>query len=90
PESARYGISNVFDTAYWGFLRVGNTFDIFKNLHILYLGYDVYPSSGYGVLILFPLWSLVKSRHGYAVSSLMDMAYWMSESVFFKIYSFKL
>ncbi|GJU37238.1 hypothetical protein Tco_1185592 [Tanacetum coccineum] len=41
----------------------------------------------YGVLvfldtaywILFPSWSLVKFRHRYAVSSLMDMAYWLSE-----------
>ncbi|GJY00744.1 reverse transcriptase domain-containing protein [Tanacetum coccineum] len=28
-ESVRYGISNVLDTKYWGFLRVGTTFDIF-------------------------------------------------------------
>nr|GFA16037.1 hypothetical protein [Tanacetum cinerariifolium] len=34
-------------------------------------------SSGYGVLNLVPLWSLVKCRHKYAVSSLMDMAYRM-------------
>nr|GEY56050.1 hypothetical protein [Tanacetum cinerariifolium] len=34
---------------------------------------------GYGILILDPLWSLVKCRHRYAVSSLMDTAYWMSE-----------
>ncbi|GJR31009.1 hypothetical protein Tco_1107241 [Tanacetum coccineum] len=35
--------------------------------------------SGYGVLNLVPLWSLVKCRHRYAVSLLMDTAYWMSE-----------
>ncbi|GKA88330.1 hypothetical protein Tco_0810094 [Tanacetum coccineum] len=29
-------------------------------------------------------------RHGYAVSSFMDMAYWLSESLIFKISSFKL
>ncbi|GJT83588.1 hypothetical protein Tco_1057930 [Tanacetum coccineum] len=41
---------------------------------------------GYGVLvvrtvifILFPLWSFVECRHRYAVSSLMDTVYWMSE-----------
>ncbi|GJW79075.1 hypothetical protein Tco_0140757 [Tanacetum coccineum] len=72
----RYGVSNVFDMAYWGFLGVGTTFDIFQNLHILYLGYGVLPSFKYGVLILFPSWYLVKSRHRYAVSSLMDTAYW--------------
>ncbi|GJZ31237.1 hypothetical protein Tco_0576284 [Tanacetum coccineum] len=31
------------------------------------------------VLILVPLWSLVKCRHRYAISSLMDTAYRMSE-----------
>ncbi|GJR72657.1 hypothetical protein Tco_0085022 [Tanacetum coccineum] len=41
------------------FLRVGTTFDIFQNIHILYLEYDVLIFSGYGVLRLFPLWSLV-------------------------------
>ncbi|GJY85417.1 putative reverse transcriptase domain-containing protein [Tanacetum coccineum] len=79
-ESGRYGVSKVLDTAYQGFLGVGTTFDIFQNLHILYLEYDVLPSSGYGVLILFPSWSLVKSRHGYAISSLMDTAYWESNN----------
>ncbi|GJR49317.1 reticulon-like protein B1 [Tanacetum coccineum] len=29
-------------------------------------------------------------RHGYSVSSLMDTAYWLSESLIFKISSFKL
>ncbi|GKE60480.1 hypothetical protein Tco_1510847, partial [Tanacetum coccineum] len=33
----------------------------------------------YDVLDLVPLWSLVKCRHRYAISSLMDAAYWMSE-----------
>ncbi|GJZ26296.1 hypothetical protein Tco_0570549 [Tanacetum coccineum] len=32
----------------------------------------------------------VRTTHGYAVSSLMDMAYWLSESLIFKISSFKL
>ncbi|GKA64073.1 hypothetical protein Tco_0763679 [Tanacetum coccineum] len=78
-ESVRYGVSNVLDTAYWGFLRVGTTFDIFQNIHILYLQYGVLVFSGYGVLILFPLWSFGECRHRYAVSSLMDTAYWLSE-----------
>ncbi|GJU86696.1 hypothetical protein Tco_1294242 [Tanacetum coccineum] len=50
-----------FDTAYWGFLGVGTTFDIFQNIHILYLQYGVLTSSGYAVLSLFPLWSLVSA-----------------------------
>ncbi|GKF53693.1 hypothetical protein Tco_0160603, partial [Tanacetum coccineum] len=41
------------------FLGVGTTFDIFQNIHILYLEYDVLVFSGYGVLSLFLLWSLV-------------------------------
>ncbi|GJX05241.1 DNA helicase PIF1, ATP-dependent [Tanacetum coccineum] len=40
------------------FLGVGTTFDIFQNIHILYLEYGVLTSSGYDVLIFFPLWSL--------------------------------
>ncbi|GJV66467.1 hypothetical protein Tco_1481976 [Tanacetum coccineum] len=74
-KSLRYGVL--------GFLGVGTTFDIFQNLHILYQEYGVLPSSGYGVLILFSSWSSVKCRHKYTISSLMDMAYWMSESVLF-------
>ncbi|GKC22395.1 hypothetical protein Tco_1024545 [Tanacetum coccineum] len=31
----RYGISKVFDTAYWEFLGVGTTFDIFQNILFL-------------------------------------------------------
>ncbi|GJS91186.1 putative reverse transcriptase domain-containing protein [Tanacetum coccineum] len=31
-EYGRYGVSKVLDTAYWGFLRVGTTFDIFQNI----------------------------------------------------------
>ncbi|GJW94136.1 hypothetical protein Tco_0173808 [Tanacetum coccineum] len=49
------------DTAYWGFLRVGTTLDIFQNIHILYLRYGVLGSSGYGVLGFIPLWSLVSA-----------------------------
>ncbi|GKB04433.1 hypothetical protein Tco_0832576 [Tanacetum coccineum] len=43
------------------FLGVGTTFDIFQNIHILYLQYGVLTSSGYGVLIFIPLWSLVSA-----------------------------
>ncbi|GKA80185.1 hypothetical protein Tco_0786781 [Tanacetum coccineum] len=72
------------DTAYWGFLGVGTTFDIFQNIHILFLEY--------GVLVFWirriQLYSSVvfgECRHGYAVSSLMDI-----QNVIFKISSFKL
>ncbi|GJZ78119.1 retrovirus-related pol polyprotein from transposon TNT 1-94 [Tanacetum coccineum] len=51
----------VLDTAYWGFLGVGTTLDIFQNIHILYLEYDVLSISGYGVLSFIPLWSLVSA-----------------------------
>ncbi|GKF76127.1 hypothetical protein Tco_0225571, partial [Tanacetum coccineum] len=54
------------DMAYWGFLGVGTTLDIFKNIILIpYLEFD----------ILSPL----DTAHGYAVSSLMDTAYWSSE-----------
>ncbi|GJY91267.1 hypothetical protein Tco_0506463, partial [Tanacetum coccineum] len=43
------------------FLGVGTTFDIFQNIHILYFQYGVLTSSGYGVLIFFPLWYLVSA-----------------------------
>ncbi|GJQ93130.1 hypothetical protein Tco_0004269 [Tanacetum coccineum] len=43
------------------FLGVGTTFDIFQNIHILYLEYGVLNFSGYGVLDFFPLWSLVSA-----------------------------
>ncbi|GJY53042.1 RNA-directed DNA polymerase, eukaryota [Tanacetum coccineum] len=51
----------VLDTAYWGFLGVGTTLDIFQNIHILYLEYGVLSLSGYGVLNFIPLWSLVSA-----------------------------
>ncbi|GKF51647.1 hypothetical protein Tco_0148114, partial [Tanacetum coccineum] len=43
------------------FLGVGTTFDIFQNIHILYLQYGVLTSSRYGILIFIPLWSLVSA-----------------------------
>ncbi|GKB84659.1 putative reverse transcriptase domain-containing protein [Tanacetum coccineum] len=58
-KSVRYGISKELDTAYWGFLGVGTTFDIFQNIiFIPYLEYGVLSLSGYGVLsfILCGLW----------------------------------
>ncbi|GJT59615.1 hypothetical protein Tco_1003148 [Tanacetum coccineum] len=69
----------MWDTTYWGFLRVGTTFDIFQNLHILYLEYGVLVFLDTAYWILFPSWSLVKCRHIYAVSSLMDIVYWLLE-----------
>ncbi|GJY57207.1 myosin 1 [Tanacetum coccineum] len=72
------------------FLGVETTLDIFQNLHILYIQYGVLVFSGYGVLSLFPFWSFGECSYGYAVSSLMDTAYWLSESLIFKISSFKL
>ncbi|GJW04273.1 hypothetical protein Tco_1563129 [Tanacetum coccineum] len=60
-ESVRYGVSNRFDMAYREFLGVGTTFDIFQNIHLLYLQYCVLVFSGYGVLIMFPSWSLVSA-----------------------------
>ncbi|GKE84547.1 hypothetical protein Tco_1558289, partial [Tanacetum coccineum] len=40
-ELGQYGVSKDFDTAYWGFLGVGTTFDIFQNIHLLYHEYGV-------------------------------------------------
>ncbi|GJS01505.1 hypothetical protein Tco_0318013 [Tanacetum coccineum] len=85
-EYGRYGISKVLDTTYRGFLGVGTTFDIFKNilfpygLNTVYWSFlDTTESPGYGVLVFESSWFLVKCRHRYAVSSLMDTAYRMSE-----------
>ncbi|GJY22901.1 hypothetical protein Tco_0396559 [Tanacetum coccineum] len=52
----------VLDMAYWGFLGVGTTLDIFQNIILIpYLEYGVLILSGYGVLIFIPLWSLVSA-----------------------------
>ncbi|GJR83110.1 hypothetical protein Tco_0153895 [Tanacetum coccineum] len=41
-KSVQYGVSNGLDTAYWGFLGVGTTFDIFQNIILIpYLEYGV-------------------------------------------------
>ncbi|GKD03799.1 hypothetical protein Tco_1178773, partial [Tanacetum coccineum] len=56
PYLVRYGISKGLDTAYWVFLGVGTTLDIFQNIHILYLQYDARIRriflDGYGVLVV--------------------------------------
>ncbi|GKF68156.1 hypothetical protein Tco_0197835, partial [Tanacetum coccineum] len=43
------------------FLGVGTTFDIFQNIHKLYIEYGVLSSPGYGVWSFIPLWSLVSA-----------------------------
>ncbi|GKF77515.1 hypothetical protein Tco_0229985, partial [Tanacetum coccineum] len=60
---------SLFDTAYprigYGVLGVSwsrDTLDIFQNIiFIPYFQYGVLVFSGYGILILFPLWSLVSA-----------------------------
>ncbi|GJT26452.1 hypothetical protein Tco_0906727 [Tanacetum coccineum] len=69
------------DTTYWGFLRVGATLDIFQNIIlILYLEYGVWSSGCRRIESYSCCGPLVKCRHGYAVSSLMDTAYWYGKS----------
>ncbi|GKF83552.1 hypothetical protein Tco_0245208 [Tanacetum coccineum] len=61
-KSVGYGVSKSWiryiqelDMAYWGFLRVGTTLDIFQNIILIpYLEYDVLSS-------LDTLWSLVST-----------------------------
>nr|GEW69568.1 hypothetical protein [Tanacetum cinerariifolium] len=47
-------------------------FDIFHNIHLLYLQYGVLVFSGYGVLIMFPLWSLKSSGTSDSDLSLLE------------------
>ncbi|GJV41266.1 retrovirus-related pol polyprotein from transposon TNT 1-94 [Tanacetum coccineum] len=50
-KSVRYGVSKELDTAYWGFLRVGTTLDIFQNIiFVPYIEYGALSIFGYGVL----------------------------------------
>ncbi|GJZ68265.1 hypothetical protein Tco_0631505, partial [Tanacetum coccineum] len=63
---------HVLDTAYWEFLEVGTTFDIFQNIILI-------PYLEYGVLIFIPFVVFGERRHGYTVSSLIDTTYWPSE-----------
>ncbi|GJT33149.1 reverse transcriptase domain-containing protein, partial [Tanacetum coccineum] len=58
PSGSRFDTAYPLDTAYWGFLGVGTTLDIFQNIHILFLEYGVLSLSGYGVLSFILLWSL--------------------------------
>ncbi|GKF46289.1 hypothetical protein Tco_0136091, partial [Tanacetum coccineum] len=52
-QGIRYGVLE--------FLGVGTTFDIFQNIHMVYIQYGVLVFTGYGVLIKFPLWPLVSA-----------------------------
>ncbi|GJS42065.1 hypothetical protein Tco_0567108 [Tanacetum coccineum] len=78
-EKGRYGISKAFDTVYWGFHGVGTAFDIFQNILFPYSLNTAYWSSWIRHIDLVSSSSLVKCRHRYAVSFLMDTAYWLSE-----------
>ncbi|GJS57863.1 hypothetical protein Tco_0652647 [Tanacetum coccineum] len=87
--SVQYGVSNGLDTAYYGFLGVGTTFDIFRNIYILYLRYGVLSLFGYGVLSFITLWSLVSA--GTDTPYLLDgYGVLVFRIVIFKISSFKL
>ncbi|GJX05276.1 retrotransposon protein, putative, ty1-copia subclass [Tanacetum coccineum] len=58
-KSVQYGVSNGLDTAYWGFLGVGTTFDIFQNIIMIpYLKYGVLSplDTAYCSLIFSGLW----------------------------------
>ncbi|GJW06035.1 protein kinase-like domain, concanavalin A-like lectin/glucanase domain protein [Tanacetum coccineum] len=55
PESIQQLQLPVFSRGEWGV-------ESLENLYNLYLEYGVLPSSGYGVLVLFPSWSLVKAQ----------------------------
>ncbi|GKB75329.1 hypothetical protein Tco_0942224 [Tanacetum coccineum] len=59
-----------------GFLELGTRFDIFQNIHILFLEYGVLSISGYAYELIIPLWVTLVSAQGRIalVSSLMDTA----------------
>ncbi|GKF86776.1 hypothetical protein Tco_0254603, partial [Tanacetum coccineum] len=59
-KSVRYGVSNGLDTAYWSFLEQGPRL-ISSRIFTYYISNTAYWSSGYGVLIFFPLLSLVSA-----------------------------
>ncbi|GJX04464.1 hypothetical protein Tco_0190380 [Tanacetum coccineum] len=61
------GVSNGLDMAYWGFLRVGTTFDIFQNIILI-------PYLEYGVLSLLdtPYCSLIFCGLWYGYSSVAE------------------
>ncbi|GJW55089.1 hypothetical protein Tco_0099174 [Tanacetum coccineum] len=57
----RYGVSKDLDMAYWGFLRVGTTFDIFQNIlfpYSLNTAYCLLLDTAYWILFS---WSLVSA-----------------------------
>nr|GEX07423.1 putative reverse transcriptase domain-containing protein [Tanacetum cinerariifolium] len=75
-EYGRYGVSNVLDMAYHGFLGVETTFDIFQNILFPYGLNTVYClllDTTYW--ILFPSWSLGLEYGRYSVSNVLDTAY---------------
>ncbi|GJX90629.1 reverse transcriptase domain-containing protein [Tanacetum coccineum] len=75
PKGMMYQQNNFFS-------QISNTTfgrNPISSKYVLTFEYGVLVFPGYDVLVLFPLWTFVKRRHKYAVSSLMDMAYWMSE-----------
>ncbi|GKE33095.1 hypothetical protein Tco_1452417, partial [Tanacetum coccineum] len=89
-KSVEYGVSNELDMAYWGFLGVGTTFDIFQNIILI-------PYLEYGILSLLDTayWSLIFC--GLLVSAGTDTPYLLDgygvlvfRIVIFKISSFKL
>ncbi|GJR41213.1 hypothetical protein Tco_1216897 [Tanacetum coccineum] len=61
------------------FLGVGTTFDIFQNILFPYSLNTAYCLSWIRRIGLVSFVVFGECRHGYAVSSLMDMAYWLSE-----------
>ncbi|GKC97872.1 pullulanase 1, chloroplastic [Tanacetum coccineum] len=71
-EGLRYGVLGIS----WSREHVSYLPEYFISI---WLEYGVLVIPGYGVLILFPSWPLVKCRHIYFVSSLMDTAYWLLE-----------
>ncbi|GJR50181.1 reverse transcriptase domain-containing protein [Tanacetum coccineum] len=61
------------------FLGVGTTFDIFQNILFPYSLNTAYCLSWIRRIRLVSFVVFGECRHGYAVSSLMDTAYWLSE-----------
>ncbi|GKC97752.1 putative RNA-directed DNA polymerase, partial [Tanacetum coccineum] len=69
---------SMWDTAYWGFLGVRTTLDIFKNILLLYCEYGVLSplDTAYWSLSFCGLWQVqARIRRIF----LMDTAYWSSE-----------
>ncbi|GJR09382.1 hypothetical protein Tco_0792034 [Tanacetum coccineum] len=61
------------------FLGVGTTFDIFQNILFTYSLNTAYYLSWIRRIGLVSFVVFGECRHGYAISSLMDMAYWLLE-----------